>query len=440
MSAFFVDKDNNVVTAEDAKDRTLYIKGTVHKNGQPVKTGNVRLAVTTEDGQFEQTVSAPLKDGNFESKDPAFSSLRPDDPIQIAAQVSSSEFKEVRDHEIFLNMTQPSIGRTTKFLLWIMLGFFPLLLLGVFFGAFTGTKTPTKNRVAIILSYCIIGLFLAIPLLAPVLLLHAFPEARENMIGAPVGLVVTQVRKPTPGEPQDDQTQWAVNIGGFSKRVTPTPTPAVSETPAGTEQTTATESAGSDNSDTAGGSETPASQPSPSPEASSSPSVEAQQSRRQRRRQVNQIRVRSATSPTTTPQAAAVAATPSRKPNENDYLVSVTGGLVIPLYVIILSVIGGAINMTRKVPRYQREGEFSELATPGLSPKKLWASAMKVWPSSKNRDAVAAAAKTILEPEVAGAGAAAAVAGADGESASDCSRRSKKDSRGAKKEGSRRGK
>ena len=37
---------------------------------------------------------------------------------------------------------------------------------------------------------------------------------------------------------------------------------------------------------------------------------------------------------------------------------------MIPLYVIILSVIGGAINMTRKVPFFQKEGEESEFARP----------------------------------------------------------------------------
>lgn len=43
-------------------------------------------------------------------------------------------------------------------------------------------------------------------------------------------------------------------------------------------------------------------------------------------------------------------------------VVQVHGGLVIPLYVIILSVIGGAINMTRKVPGFQKEGEESDFS------------------------------------------------------------------------------
>ncbi len=34
---------------------------------------------------------------------------------------------------------------------------------------------------------------------------------------------------------------------------------------------------------------------------------------------------------------------------------TIQGGLVIPLYVLILSLIGGAINMTRKLPDFQRD-------------------------------------------------------------------------------------
>src|SRR5260370_33598846 len=33
---------------------------------------------------------------------------------------------------------------------------------------------------------------------------------------------------------------------------------------------------------------------------------------------------------------------------------AITGGLVVPLYVIVLALVGGAISMTRRVPEYQR--------------------------------------------------------------------------------------
>jgi hypothetical protein len=45
---------------------------------------------------------------------------------------------------------------------------------------------------------------------------------------------------------------------------------------------------------------------------------------------------------------------------QDSSVMQVQGGLIVPLYVIILSVIGGAINMTRQVPRFQGEGEAQE--------------------------------------------------------------------------------
>jgi hypothetical protein len=56
--------------------------------------------------------------------------------------------------------------------------------------------------------------------------------------------------------------------------------------------------------------------------------------------------------------------------------VDVHGGLVIPLYVIVLSAIGGAINMTRKVPVFQREGEESDFI-PGRPISSLGSSVMR---------------------------------------------------------------
>jgi hypothetical protein len=45
----------------------------------------------------------------------------------------------------------------------------------------------------------------------------------------------------------------------------------------------------------------------------------------------------------------------------NAPVVKVEGGLVIPLYVLILSIIGGAINMTRQLPTLQYQGEKSAI-------------------------------------------------------------------------------
>jgi hypothetical protein len=127
-----------------------------------------------------------------------------------------------------------------------------------------------KNRLAIGFSYLIILIFLALPLLAPVLLPLAFPGALRVMRETPVGLVVTNIdAKPEAGP------QWALNIGGHITQ--------------------------------------------------------------------------------TSEAAAANIAQASKAAASN--IVKVEGGLVIPLYVILLSVIGGAINMKRQVPKFQEACE-----------------------------------------------------------------------------------
>jgi hypothetical protein len=53
-------------------------------------------------------------------------------------------------------------------------------------------------------------------------------------------------------------------------------------------------------------------------------------------------------------QAESATQTPEQKYQETPLIYSIRGGLVVPLYVIILSLMGGAVSMTRRVPEYQR--------------------------------------------------------------------------------------
>src|SRR5260370_58806 len=76
LSAYFVD---NLATWKDPKGSHLKIQGEVHQAGQPVKDGNVRLTVNKQDNSFQQAVSVDMKNGKFESEDPAFFSLVPGD-------------------------------------------------------------------------------------------------------------------------------------------------------------------------------------------------------------------------------------------------------------------------------------------------------------------------------------------------------------------------
>src|ERR1700741_1103819 len=82
-----------------------FLRGEARQAGQLLKNGSVRLTVGKQDHLFEQAVSLDLKDGQFETQDEAFRSLRPEDTIFVKAEVSSPESSETTTQEIYLNAT-----------------------------------------------------------------------------------------------------------------------------------------------------------------------------------------------------------------------------------------------------------------------------------------------------------------------------------------------
>ncbi|TVQ87198.1 MAG: hypothetical protein EA400_11680 [Chromatiaceae bacterium] len=59
---------------------------------------------------------------------------------------------------------------------------------------------------------------------------------------------------------------------------------------------------------------------------------------------------------------------------ETNSRVKITGGLVVPLYLVIVALIGGAISLTRRIPEYQKQSEEGYVAQPGkpfLTPSLL---------------------------------------------------------------------
>ena len=53
---------------------------------------------------------------------------------------------------------------------------------------------------------------------------------------------------------------------------------------------------------------------------------------------------------------------------------SVSGGLLIPIYLIVLSLVGGAVSLTRRIPEYQKQAATGYVSTenaPALSPPML---------------------------------------------------------------------
>ena len=310
VSAYFVDDAGKPLLGLREPGH-LKIQGTIYQGGQPLKSGTVRITVATADNSFRQSVLAPLTNGAFQTEDPAFYTIRPNAEADITADVNAQGTSH--SSTIHLNGQSP----VNKSVLGYGLASFVLVLWVVFFLAFTGRRTKWRNQTAIIFSYIIIALFLAVPILAPVVLIQIYPAGLYKMIGAPAGLLNTRTPSQDVG-----QTQWALNIGGYSYEA-PKTAPAVIAGSTGASGATGAAAATGPTGQTG--------------EQSQTAGNGAQTSR------VRGLETLELKPPT----------------------VIVEGGLVIPLYVIILSVIGGAINMTRKVPGLQGQGEESTYSSGG---------------------------------------------------------------------------
>ena len=329
MAAYFVDDSGHPVydvKSQDYPNSHLKIQGTVYQNEKAVD-GTVFLTVTKGDGLFRQSVSVPVKNGRFESDDPAFRVVRPGWVLEIRADVTAQ--KATQREIIRLNSEAP----VDKTLLIYSLIAAMLVLSIVFCLAFTGKKTAWKNQTAIIFSYVVIALFLAVPLLAPVLLTHTFPNAINAMIGAPAGLVNTHT-----ANQEKCETQWALNIGGYSYK--PSVPCSDKNKTEGEKNLVPSKSA-------------PATKPIGNGVLGNADGLQNQDASAMQN-QDQAIRQSTVNADSTVEQPTA------KNGSVVAPIVDVQGGLVIPLYVIILSVIGGAINMTRKVPGFQKEGEESD--------------------------------------------------------------------------------
>lgn len=318
-----------------AKPAVFSIAGEAQQAGKPVQ-GKVKIGIEKVHGNFRQSFILELKDGKFVAAGlPAFGWLRKCDRIHAIAEVWSPDLTAgPLSEELTLNAGTAVRRKSALYpVMWILV----FLIVGTFVFVFTGNRTPGKNRVAIILSYCMIIISLAVPLLAPFVFVRTFPDVMEAMKESPVGLLITK------GEKQE-QTQWVLNIGGHVKRPD-SPCEelesAASGKPVGGRPTfgaPAQEEGKVASSAASGSTSMTQSQPS----GSSAPAVQSSSN-------------------------GVAAGQKNQSPSETESdVVNLEGGLAIPLYVILLSIIGGAINMTRKVPRIQRDVEESEMNLKGV--------------------------------------------------------------------------
>ena len=408
--------------SRDYPTSELSIHGQVYKDGAPVTKGAVDITVVSTTAQFNQSLFVPLNDqGNFTSPYDAFPSIHPGYPVTITAELTSDAGRESRTIEL----DSQSPAKKWVAILSILGGL--LCMIAIFLYAFTGQTGRVKNRWAIQFSYVVILLFLAVPIVSPVLLLRVFPTAVDAMIGYPAGLVVTRI-----GEPPHANAQWAINIGGYSHVCvdlcldSATLAQQADEKAKADAKTKADAAAAA--AQTRAGILAAGGNGSASPTGGAPGSMDKSASQKTPRLPANAGSIGNAPrggpppgAPNTRPPApgyaaaapptvlGAAAGTPEpvaanqpavststgagtpadegtsgqgsigsrdisaqAQPNPTDDLihpdrldppiVKVEGGLVIPLYVIVLSVIGGAINMTRKVPGFQKEGESGGVA------------------------------------------------------------------------------
>lgn len=308
----------------------LQIVGRVQQNEEPLANGTAKITVEKWRGGFHQSIHTSLgRDGKFQSTGyAAFRELAPGDSLVIDAEVWASALNDGPLRErIYLNSPVPT---------WIRAGtVYPslavlLILLLIFLWVFTGPNTARKNRFAIMFSYVVIFASLAAAFLAPVLFVQAIPFDEELSESTPVGIVMARLT-------ENSAPEWMLNIGGIVDRSS--------------------------------------------------------------ERRVNQVRINDGTGTSNESEAKEVglatyidderpagdiedlADEPRIPVVEEDApisaIVRLRGGIQVPLYVLILSIVGGAINMARQVPKYQGqqpEGETRLLsvgATIRSVPSKL---------------------------------------------------------------------
>jgi len=391
LSAYYAGDPATQDSSGKAATQYLKIVGQVYQGGKTVPSGIVQLSVTRDAsepssaGYLRESASVDLNQGKFEipDRDPRFGAFLPSDPLHIVAKVSAPSIPEAVKAELYLNVAPPRMVTWLKGLVVAL-----LIAMIVFFYSFTGREKPIKNRTAICFSYIIILIFLAGPLAVPVLLLRKYPATYGEMIGKPAGLLITVVGDPAQAcKDGKGPKQWALNIGGYSfvgDPCTGIPAP-VKEKPAKTDQPNTAETPVPPV--TPKGQETTAEKPKPAP-VKSAPTKGKKADAAARTTPSARIAGTSDKPPDPvklpdpadavkkTAPATQTPATTAKSADLNQP-VAIEGGLVIPFFVIVLSMIGGAINMARKVPRYKVRSDYSEIS-PGKIAQQTWSSAASV--------------------------------------------------------------
>ena len=329
---FFASDNQALVFLDASATQPLQVNGVVMFEGAPVTKGTVSLVFNDpKKNQYLAGKILPIgEDGRFETSGPELVALsgseeRPkatakpaksSKPLRVAVTFSGQRPGEKNDKApkavtgkatLYLNCSPPLSKRIIWGSIIVIFGVGTFLVI-----LFTGPLTQGKARLLFSTSYIVIFLSLALPIYG-ILLVSKSPDAVELMQQAAIGLVKgTASTIPTP--------QWLVNLGG-------TVSPATKELPRGTEVSPPEE-----------GLKTPLPEESvvpvsPNPAQEQSPILEG-----------------------------------NGRTDETRF--KVTGGLVVPFYVVFLAMLGAGIYMTKKVPDIQKRHDIESLQ--GDERTSLW--------------------------------------------------------------------
>ncbi len=332
----------------------LLVWGTVLVNGKPPKEGEVRISVEDWQKELPHSIVVPLDaQGTFESKgDRAFQSFKSGDRMSIQAEYQNGDKKG--QEQVFLGAREPNISDT-----WLVVLAGGFVLFNVLFvWLLTGPPQDGKNNAAISISYLTMAVFMLAPLIFPDVLQLMSPGSMDVMKETPVGILIA---KPSEDQPE----QWVLNIAGRvvtdgqassegeTKSSSPNPVPGSPQPVIGT-QGVGESRPSLPTSDT--DAQLKASKTGNAPISLAQGAKKVQTPGQPVQQQMND-RVALVSASGSPPQGKSdSAAIEDNQPG----VTRILGGVVVPLYVLILSTLGGAINMTRKLPMLQKDA--SELA------------------------------------------------------------------------------
>lgn len=312
-----------VVILNVSRADPMVASGVVTYEGQAVDGGLVHVVVEepSEQRHLSSQVVEIEKPGRFTASFPAGGlGSGQNDPMRVTARyVGRATDKALRGSAtVHVNRAPPwNLGWSAAAVV------VPVVTL---VWLFTGPLKPRKARLLFGITYVVTFSALVVPIVMTVVVARD-PHFVRLMEGAPVGILKATARGV-------DEPQWLLNIGGAVRPAParapaqgpPPPTPPPAEEPP---SPTAPPDGQADSSDEAG--------------VAGEDAAAAPRSER------------------------GVAETPASSSSNRDDVAppaaEVVGGLAIPLFVLILAMLGAAINMTRRVPEIQRDFDEQAAAT-----------------------------------------------------------------------------